>query len=193
VTDPNTWTDTELVVAAGKGDMAAFEVLYHRHKGWVGSVALRFTRDHELALDAVQETFAYLARRVSTLTLTAKMTTFLYPVVRSTALTIVRKRGRAGLPGVVGDAGGSGRGWDEAGAGGGGDGGAAAGSLEGNPSLLRAIDALPDGQREVVMMRFGSGMALGDIAMALGVPTGTVKSRLHHALRALEERLREPG
>jgi len=94
---------------------------------------------------------------------------------------------------VVGDAGGSGRGWDEAGAGGGGDGGAAAGSLEGNPSLLRAIDALPDGQREVVMMRFGSGMALGDIAMALGVPTGTVKSRLHHALRALEERLREPG
>lgn len=186
MTKRDTWTDAELAAAAGRGDMRAFEALYHRHKSWVASVALRFTRDHDLALDAVQETFAYLARRLPSLTLHAKLTTFLYPVVRSTAVTIVRKRRRAGLP-----RGPSTEAEADPGAGG------AQVSLRGDPELLRAIDALPAAQREVVMMRFGSGMTLGDIAVALGVPTGTVKSRLHHALRALQSMLameeKDPG
>ena len=44
---------------------------------------------------------------------------------------------------------------------------------------------LPEGQREVVRLRFALDMRLGEIAEALGLPQGTVKSRLHNALKTL--------
>ncbi|MCH8271334.1 MAG: hypothetical protein IH985_09030, partial [Planctomycetes bacterium] len=49
-----------------------------------------------------------------------------------------------------------------------------------------------DGQREVLLMRIVDGMATAEIAAALGIPPGTVKSRLHHALKGLraDDRLR---
>ena len=49
---------------------------------------------------------------------------------------------------------------------------------------------LPDGQREVLLMRVVDDMAVAEIALALGIPEGTVKSRLHHALAALRD---DPG
>lgn len=45
--------------------------------------------------------------------------------------------------------------------------------------------ALPETHREVVLMRFVDDMSLGEIAEALGIPLGTVKSRLHNALETL--------
>ena len=52
---------------------------------------------------------------------------------------------------------------------------------------------LPEAQREVLLMRFVDGLTLAEIAEALAIPLGTVKSRLHNALRALRDdpRVRE--
>ena len=53
--------------------------------------------------------------------------------------------------------------------------------------LLRLLAGLPGEQRRVVEMRFFGDASLQDIATALDCPEGTVKSRLHHALRTLRE------
>jgi len=53
--------------------------------------------------------------------------------------------------------------------------------------LAAVLRTLPEEQLEVVLMRFVDDMALAEIAEALSIPLGTVKSRLHNALNALRE------
>lgn len=168
-------SDWALVERVSRGDHGAFETLYHRHRDWVVNLAWRFTSDHEMALDVMQEAFAYLARRPPVLRKEGKLTTFLYPVVKHRAIDARRRGTRAhGL---------------EA---------AAASEARGDASELHAsvrgaVDSLAEAQREVLLMRFVSGMSLAEIAEALGVPLGTVKSRLHAAVRAVGERMMGSG
>ena len=61
----------------------------------------------------------------------------------------------------------------------------------------RAVEALlarlPDPMRETVTLRFYEEMDLAQIAEATGVPVGTVKSRLHHAIARIRTMAREGG
>lgn len=162
--------------AINRGDVEAFAELYRRHRDWVVSLAWRFTDDRELALDVMQEVFAHLLTRFPGFRLTAKMRTYLYPVVRSVAATHLRRRrphaGEVVLLGLPSR------------------------TREGLPETIEvlhaAIASLPDGQREVLLMRIVDEMGTAEIAAALGIPPGTVKSRLHHALKSLraDDRLR---
>ena len=52
-------SDIELVAAINRGDAAAFDVLYFRHRDWVAALAYRFTGDSNASLDVLQETFLY--------------------------------------------------------------------------------------------------------------------------------------
>ena len=58
-------------------------------------------------------------------------------------------------------------------------------------ALAAGMDALPLPQRQVLTLRFYADLPVRDIAAALDVPEGTVKSRLHAAVASLRERLRE--
>lgn len=164
-------SDAALVEAARGGDVAAFEVLYLRHRDWVVRCARRFTGDEHAALDVMQEVFAYLLRRIPTLVLTARLTTFLYPAIRHTALHGRRKARREPTAG------------DDA------PERAVAGADPGGTrgELAAALAGLSDDWRETVLLRFVDGLALQEIADAMAVPLGTVKSRLHKALAALRE------
>ena len=51
--------------------------------------------------------------------------------------------------------------------------------------LAAVLAVLPGEQREVILMRFVDDMKIVEIAKALNIPVGTVKSRLHNALQAL--------
>lgn len=51
--------------------------------------------------------------------------------------------------------------------------------------LRRAVMTLPDGQREAFVLRYEEGLPLADVATILGVPEGTVKSRLFYALQTV--------
>ena len=53
--------------------------------------------------------------------------------------------------------------------------------------LAAVLAALPPGQREALLMRFVDGMTLTEIAAALRIPCGTVKSRMHNALQTLRQ------
>lgn len=60
-----------------------------------------------------------------------------------------------------------------------------------DPAVARAVARLPLDQRAVVVLRFYLDWATDDVAAALGIAPGTVKSRLHRGLRRLETTLRE--
>ncbi len=168
--DEDPRTDEALVEAANRGDVAAFEAIYYRYRDWVVRLAVRYTGNQDEALDVLQETFAYLLRKLPHLRLTARMTTFLYPVVKHLSLALLHKRRRlvsndellrqqAARP---------------------------ADGIEAARTELATVCAfLPEGQLEVLLMRFVDSMTLQEIADALEIPLGTVKSRLHHALNAL--------
>lgn len=167
-------SDQELVAAINAGDLSAFDALYDRHRDWVARLAMRFTGNSSDALDVLQETFTYLFGKFPGFLLSAKMTTFLYPVVRNLSIA-ARKRRLPGLPA---------EGFD-----------APASGVASNDSdeFLSMIRRLPEIQREVLLMRFVHDMSLAEIAEALGIPEGTVKSRMHNAIQTLkgEERLRK--
>ena len=170
-------SDEELVAVCNVGDAheaaRAFESLYRRHRDFVLRVARRFTRDRELALDALQETFTFLLNKFPPagegLTLTARLSTLLYPAAKNAAITAVRKARRAA-----------------------GAGDALLDELEAEaPPDAEPIDAalvaLSPERREVLTLRFVDDLSLAEIAVALDVPLGTVKSRLHLALKELRE------
>jgi RNA polymerase sigma-70 factor, ECF subfamily len=167
--------DAELIAICNDGDATeatqAFNTLYVRHKDYVVRVASRYVRSRELALDVLQETFLYLLGRFPPggpgFELTAKMTTFLYPVAKNFAITQQRKAARFEASQDP----------DELAA------------LAPPPSddLGRLLDGLPDERREVLLLRFVDGLSLAEIAEVLGIPLGTVKSRLHLAIRSLKK------
>jgi RNA polymerase sigma-70 factor (ECF subfamily) len=67
---------------------------------------------------------------------------------------------------------------------------------EGRDALIRSrlqesLDALPEGQREVFVLANNHGMKYQEISAVLGIPEGTVKSRMHNAVRALRDDLQD--
>jgi len=165
-------SDKELIESANKGEPEAFETLYYRYRDWVYYLAWRFTGNQEDALDVLQETFTYLLKKLPGFQLTASMTTFLYPVVKHLSLAIRSKNRRFTSDQEI---------LSELFA-------PASKDIERSRSELAAVLAiLPEEQREVLLMRFVDDMSLQEIATALNIPVGTVKSRLHHALRTLRQ------
>lgn len=174
-------SDGELArVGAGSGDraQAAFETLYWRYREFVYRVAMRQTRDHELALDAAQEAFAYLHGRLGRIVIgeAGTLAAYLYPVAKNSAVTVLRKRRR----GVA-----QGRESAEHGAGVDQTRGAGAWSEEELRVLRECVDTLPEEQREVLLLRVVDGLSVGEVSLALGIAEGTVKSRLRLALERL--------
>ncbi|MBM3460308.1 MAG: sigma-70 family RNA polymerase sigma factor, partial [Armatimonadetes bacterium] len=55
--------------------------------------------------------------------------------------------------------------------------------------LARLVDALPDRARMAVILRYQEDMDLGEIASAMNIPAGSVKSTLHRALALLRGKL----
>ena len=163
-------SDDVLIVRANRGDAAAFEALYHRHRDWVVRLATRWTANPDDALDVLQDVFAYLFGKFPGFALTAQLRTFLYPVVRNLALDRVRRRRPEvdidGLADILPAA----------------TSGAPSGDVE------RLVATLPAAQREVLLLRYVDDFSLAQIATALDVPLGTVKSRLHNALSTLKSR-----
>lgn len=175
--DDDPRSDHQLIDAVNAGNAQAFEALYHRHREYALRIAMRFSGERETALDAVQDSFVYFYKKFPGFVLTAKLTTFLYPVVKHNALALKAKTRRA-----------QGTGGEDAYA------SAADPDTRTDPAsrdepddLKTVLRTLPDAQREVLVLRFVDGLSLEDIASALEIPLGTVKTRIHHAIRKLRE------
>ncbi len=163
--------DARLVDAANGGDRRALETLYDRHRDWVGRLALRLTGHRDDALDVLQETFLYFFRKFPGFEKRARLRTLLYPVVRNLAIDAGRRRRRYATAAPAPEAAAP-------------EPRSPAAEREKLEARLASLDA---GHREVVLLRFADDFSLAEIAAALEIPLGTVKSRLHHALRQLKD------
>lgn len=140
-------------------------------------LALRMTGRPDLADDAVQETFVDVLRGIDGFRGEARLTTWLYRIAVRASTRIATRSRRAGevLPEdlVGGEAG-----PDET-----------AEQRDGAARILRAIVALPAHQRAVVALNALEDLPATEIAVALGIPEGTVHSRLNAARKRLRELL----
>lgn len=170
--------DAELVERYLAGDVDAFEELMRAHENRVFAVCLRMLRNREWALEATQETFITVFRKADRFAGRSAFGTWLYRVAVNTCYDLTRrhKRHRADpLPETHDPV-------DPAA----GDGFA---SVDLRPAIEEALEALPDEFRAAVILSDLEGLALETVGEILGVPIGTVKSRVFRGRKILAEQL----
>jgi RNA polymerase sigma-70 factor, ECF subfamily len=188
-------TDAELIAAFKKGSLAAFTALVERHQRSLINFFYHCCWDRQTAEDCAQDVFLKLHVHLHAYEPQAKFTTFLYRVSRN--LWIDRLRSRASDPKAVSletpVSGGEERPLRDR---------VAARTAtpleilekeEQEEALKRAIDALPEEQRMVVILAERQGLKYQEIGAILDIPIGTVKSRMHTAVERLRELLEGIG
>ncbi len=187
--------DTELMLRVKRGDPRAFGELVERFVRPLASFFHRLGADASTAEDCAQDVFLKLFRTRTAYEPRAKFSTYLFSIARHHWIDVVRHRA-AGPTTVSSDAGGG----DEAH-------GSPADRLvaadtevdararadEVGAALRRAVADLSDEQREVFALVQQEGMRYQEIADLLGIPVGTVKSRVHAVMHTLRERLAREG
>jgi RNA polymerase sigma factor (sigma-70 family) len=176
IAGPGPGDDLLLVERARQGGADAYDELFRRHRDRVARAAYLLIGDAEQAQDATQEAFLIGWRDLRRLRDTERFG----PWVTGIALNQCRRRRRAGARDRL-------RWTDLAEASPTAD---AADSIVLRIEVRRAVDALPRSMREVVVLRYFCGFAESEMALALGVPVGTVKSRLGRARDRLAQALR---
>jgi RNA polymerase sigma-70 factor (ECF subfamily) len=185
--------DESLMLRYRAGDVRAFEVLVTRHRKPVYNFILRFVRDPAQAEDLLQETFLRLIKSVDAYEQQAKFTTFLYTIARNLCVDASRRGKHRRATSLDGP---SSRDEDSAplvervAA----DQAAVDRRVIGNQLASRiqaAVDALPEDQREIFLLREVSDLQFNEIARVVGCSENTVKSRMRYALEKLREALEE--
>jgi len=160
---------------AGPTAETAFNLLYKRNRDFVVRIAQRYGADPNSALDVLQDTFMYLLKKFppsgNGLQLTAKLSTLLYPVAKNLTLNQQRKSEPLALMdhedlAVLAPQ------WQDS-------------PLAGR-DVSPLLSELSPAHQEVMLLRVVDELSLQEIAAALDIPIGTVKSRLHTALQQLK-------
>jgi len=174
--------DTELVRRIQQGDMAAFELLFLKYQGPIFRTALAVTRDPGAAEEVLQDCFYKTYLNIMHITGEGSLSPWLHRVAINLSCNAIKKRRIRFEPlddvaesVIVSDP-------------------------QQSPELLveqaelrvkmrDAINALPLKHRIVVTLHYLQDFSLPEIAYIMDLPVGTVKSRLHHARKALRDRL----
>jgi RNA polymerase sigma factor (sigma-70 family) len=169
-----------LVLEAQRGEVDAFGELLRLWLPVITRHARRLTGDREGAADVTQETCLAITRGLRRLEDPARFESWTLRIVTHKAADWVRRRQRqrrrqeslkSHEPQAV------------------------ASDLHGDAAtrgerirlIQRALADLPYDMRAVVSLHYGEGLSVATIALVLNIPQGTVKSRLHHARRRLQE------
>lgn len=179
-------SDEALVALVARGQEDALAELYDRIGRIAYGIALRIVRDDRLAEDAVQDGFLSAWRTAATFNPErAKASTWVITLVHRRAVDLVRREQRRRADPLDDVAGASVA--------------DAAGSAEEQAWLgferdrvQRALAELPDPQREAIELAYYGGFSQAELAERLGLPLGTIKSRMFAGLARLRELLDEP-
>lgn len=168
-------SDEELLRSVAAGDAAALSRLYERYAGPLFGYLFRLAGDRMTAEEILQDTMLAVWRSAGAFEGRAKVTTWLFGVARRQAHNRLRGRPAAEPAGAdLPDRPDQGAGPEEM-----------AIAAAGGTPVAAAIDLLPDYHRDVIALVFVAGLPLADVAEVLGIPVGTVKSRLYHARAAV--------
>ncbi len=175
-------SDGELVVLARSGDRDAFSELVRRYQRPAYSVALSVAGNHQDAEDAAQEAFLTALQRLDDCRNPAKFGGWFLAIVRNRSRNLVRRESlRSGDPIPE-----------------------TAHTKEPSPAkaaqlsalrsrLEEALQTLTEVQRQIVLLHDLEGWKHDEIAERLGLPSGTVRSHLHFARKALRVELADWG
>ncbi len=173
--------DRQLVKRIQTGDRQAFETLLDRYEARVYRLALRFTNSIPDAEDVTQEIFLGIYKSIGNFRGNSTLSTWIYRVATNHCLEYRRKRKLDSVPYneeltlVSQD-------WRD-------DPVQSADQQELSDRVEAAINCLAPHHRDVVIMHELQGLTYQEVATALNVPVGTVKSRLSNAFRRLRDLL----
>jgi len=167
--------DELLVLQCQEGDSEALEALIARWQPRFARLAWRLTSEREAARDIVQDTWLAIVRGLARLDDPARFRPWAYRIVKNKCVDWTRRRvvqraateelrGRATERADIDPA-----------------------EQDETRQLRHVIDRLPDEQRMILALHYSEQMSIVEIAAVLGVPPGTVKSRLFHARNRLKE------
>jgi RNA polymerase sigma-70 factor, ECF subfamily len=164
-------TDIQLAADACRGDANAFGILVERYRaGLIGYVA-GLLRTREDAEELAQEAFLRAWREAPTLKNPATFGGWLYRIAHNLAMSHVRKRRPVPLaddpPDCISDA------MNE----------------DDTIALLAAVNRLGEPHREVIDRKYFDRLTIEEVAGQLGIPAGTVRSRLSRAYGELRKML----
>ncbi len=189
-TPPPAEVDPELLRRAQAGDEAAFGTLMRTHYNAIFRLVYSIVRHEHDARDVCQEIWLTVWRELPGFRGTAKFRTWLHPIAVRRALDHLRKRRRwydrflsfstgddamGAVPEPAADV-------------------DTHQPIEGADRVMqvrRALEALPPKLRVVLALREIEGLTYEEIAQTVGVPAGTVMSRLYHARRQMAQKLRK--
>lgn len=192
--------DRELVLACQAdpdgGFQGAFREVYERFKDRVYNACFRITGNATDALDASQETFGILYRKIGDFRFESKFSSWLYRIAINASIDLKRRTASRPMPSLdamirTSDSGGSeGRRRvldleDEANE----APTTAAARHELEEDIQRGIDRLSPKMRAIIVLRYLEGLTYDEIAETLAISLGTVKSRLSRAHAALDREL----
>jgi RNA polymerase sigma-70 factor (ECF subfamily) len=183
-----TLPDLELVERARGGDPEAFRALVVRHQRRVYAVALGIVRDRDLAWDVSQETFVRVHQHLAGFRDDAAFETWIRRITARVSIDVLRKERpsrrqdladvpeptlREAASGVLATALGT-------------DPQETVLRRELSGRLGEALDQLPDLHRAILVLREMDGLSYEELAERLGIPKGTVMSRLFHARKKMQ-------
>jgi RNA polymerase sigma-70 factor (ECF subfamily) len=174
--------DTQLVIRAQRGDEAAFAAISEATYVRLRAVAYRILRDPGLAEDATQIALVGIWRKLPRLRDPGRFEAWSYRILvnacadearrRSRSVTAIRLDGEPAAGPAAPDR---------------------MGAIDDRDLLERAFSCLSVEQRAVVVLRHYLDLTLEDVATALGVPVGTVNSRLSRAMSKLRAAMGSEG
>jgi RNA polymerase sigma-70 factor (ECF subfamily) len=174
-------SEIELVSRAQSGDRNAFSELIRTHAHGVMNVAYRMCGDVHIAEDAAQETFIQAWTHLAAYRPQTSLRNWLYRIAVNAATDMLRKEKRI-LPGAMEDM----------------------PLTDGQPGpetlvsqkerialVQKAVSALPEASRAVLVLREYEGLSYQEISATLDIPVGTVMSRLNYARKLLKDKLEQ--
>ena len=172
--------DRELVHAARAGEILAFDNLFYRYRDGIYRLGMAITKDPSAAEEIVVDTFARAHRAIERLEPDDSLRPWLYRVAVNLSYNRRPRKGVtfSSLDDGTDDIAAEGESPSDA-----------AERTERRRVVLESVDTLGPKHKVVVVLHYLNGLNLAEIAEIVEVPVGTVKSRLHYALRKLRVQL----
>jgi RNA polymerase sigma-70 factor (ECF subfamily) len=171
--------DRQAIEACQKGDRDAFETLVRRYASRATGVARSILRDAALAEDAAQDAFVRAFRAIRRFDLTQPFYPWFYRILKNVCLTRLKRKRVTVFSLDAEDAPPVEAPPD--------DPAKRASRAELRATILGAMDTLSDAHREILHLAHFEHLAYKEIAACLGIPVGTVMSRLFAARKKLKE------
>lgn len=179
------FSDEQLMASYGRGDVAAFETLYHRNKGALYRYFLRQTSQFAIAEEMSHEVWLRIIKSRERYLPEARFTTYLYQIAHNCLVDFYRKQ--ANQPMMTGGE----QHLDTMPAGDECDPEVQMDNRQARDALLKLLAQLPAEQREVFVLKEEAQLSIEDIANVVAENPETVKSRLRYATRKLKDGLQQ--